>query len=379
MIFYFYKIVNNINGKFYYGVHRTENINDGYMGSGHRLLLAYKKYGKNNFTKYILKYFNTEKEMYEYEKLIVNNDMVKNAMCYNVINGGYPDIYEVGKLINRNVCEETRKKISKAGRVRWSKMDADDRKEFGLRVKTSKKYIDHIKKVREKKENVGYNNFDFLKRWKGVYDDKSFEISSLIKHSNLPDAIIIKKIYKKKVKTERLLKYYEHVGLLGKKIREERRSFYVPKNMNRGHFLTTGIKKTYYTNDIVYNFMFYIKEMFEKLHAVIDISRDDSISDSMVIQGDKHMEEYLRVIKYYEELGVFKNVRIVNIRVKKNVTGIGELTVPAKKTKFDISDKYTTNKTIIDEEMNEYGIDENGRPFCKGRFELQEYGNRQNL
>ena len=59
---YFYKITNNINGHFYYGVHNTNNINDGYMGSGTRLHYAYKKYGIENFSKEILKYFESRNE-----------------------------------------------------------------------------------------------------------------------------------------------------------------------------------------------------------------------------------------------------------------------------------------------------------------------------
>ena len=51
MIFYFYKITNKINRKYYFGVHSTEDINDGYMGSGTVLAKAYKKYGIQNFEK----------------------------------------------------------------------------------------------------------------------------------------------------------------------------------------------------------------------------------------------------------------------------------------------------------------------------------------
>ena len=85
---YFYKITNNINNHFYYGVHCTDNLDDGYMGSGTRLHYAYKKYGMENFTKEILKYFDTAQEAYEYEAEIVTENLTADKNCYNISLGG---------------------------------------------------------------------------------------------------------------------------------------------------------------------------------------------------------------------------------------------------------------------------------------------------
>ena len=85
---YFYKITNNINGRFYYGVHNTNNINDGYMGSGTRLHYAYKKYGIENFSKEILKYFESSDDAFQYESEIVTEDLIFNPDCYNLVKGG---------------------------------------------------------------------------------------------------------------------------------------------------------------------------------------------------------------------------------------------------------------------------------------------------
>ena len=96
---YFYRITNLINGHFYYGVHSTDNINDGYMGSGKRLKMAYKKYGMENFEKEILKFFDDVKDAYEYEELVVSEEMVNNNECYNISLGGSAPSVEKGYAV----------------------------------------------------------------------------------------------------------------------------------------------------------------------------------------------------------------------------------------------------------------------------------------
>lgn len=85
---YFYKITNTINGHYYYGVHSTDNLDDGYMGSGTRLKNAFKKYGIENFKKEIIKQCESRKEAYELESIFVTEALIKDSNCYNIILGG---------------------------------------------------------------------------------------------------------------------------------------------------------------------------------------------------------------------------------------------------------------------------------------------------
>lgn len=101
---YFYKITNSINNYFYYGVHSTNNLDDGYMGSGKRLHYAYKKYGIKHFKKEILKHFNSSVDAYIYEANIVNEQLVKDNTCYNITLGGN-DTFINNKIIVKDKDE----------------------------------------------------------------------------------------------------------------------------------------------------------------------------------------------------------------------------------------------------------------------------------
>lgn len=89
MIHYIYQITNLINEKIYIGRHSTNNVNDGYMGSGTALHKAYLKYGIENFKKQILYYCESITELLQLESDIVNESFIKQKNVYNMELGGF--------------------------------------------------------------------------------------------------------------------------------------------------------------------------------------------------------------------------------------------------------------------------------------------------
>ena len=88
MYHFVYKITNNLNGKIYIGIHSTGNLDDGYMGSSKILSKDITKYGKSNFTKEIIKFFDSRKEALLEESIIVDDNFVKRIDTYNINTGG---------------------------------------------------------------------------------------------------------------------------------------------------------------------------------------------------------------------------------------------------------------------------------------------------
>lgn len=100
MFYYLYEIRNKLNDKIYVGVHKTRNMNDGYMGSGVEIRNAIEKYGIENFEKVILETFENAEAMYAREKEIVNEEFLSKEDTYNLRrggNGGFDHINRIGK------------------------------------------------------------------------------------------------------------------------------------------------------------------------------------------------------------------------------------------------------------------------------------------
>mgnify|MGYP004532075931 CR=1 FL=1 len=111
-----YKTTNLLNGKYYYGVHNTNDLNDGYLGSGKLLKVAIKKYGRQNFKREILEFFDSNEAAFLAESELVTREVINDRNTYNVTLGGYgnPD---VTVLTSRNLItinkDDVMKKVPK--------------------------------------------------------------------------------------------------------------------------------------------------------------------------------------------------------------------------------------------------------------------------
>ena len=77
MYYIVYKTTNLKTGYIYVGVHRTNDLDDGYLGSGKKLKKAVEFHGAENFKRETLFTFDNEEDMFAKEAEIVNKAFVR--------------------------------------------------------------------------------------------------------------------------------------------------------------------------------------------------------------------------------------------------------------------------------------------------------------
>jgi len=83
-----YKTICLITKRFYVGMHSTDNLEDGYQGSGKRLWLSINKHGKDNHVTETLETLPNRKALAAREKEIVNEKFLEDPQCMNLAIGG---------------------------------------------------------------------------------------------------------------------------------------------------------------------------------------------------------------------------------------------------------------------------------------------------
>lgn len=126
--YYTYKITllkGSLAGHYYLGRHSTNNLNDGYAGSGKKITDYFKKYPKiehQTYIKEIIAFYDNDEDLNEAEKQLIGDKFLNDDLCLNLCEGGSwgrlskESCKKISKaLTGKHPNEVTRKKISESG------------------------------------------------------------------------------------------------------------------------------------------------------------------------------------------------------------------------------------------------------------------------
>jgi len=161
---FLYKTTNLINNKYYYGIHSTKKLIDGYLGSGKYLKRSINKYGQENFKIEIIEFFNDRESLLKKEKEIVNENILLDENCMNLRIGGFGGFSSKEQVKNAKKSNEKQKWL-KENDAEWFKKCCENKKnsllkqyENGTRKKLY--FYDWNKKnhSEETKKKIGIQN-----------------------------------------------------------------------------------------------------------------------------------------------------------------------------------------------------------------------------
>lgn len=143
-----YQTTNLINNKKYIGYHSTDNLDDGYLGSGKILKQSIEKNGVDNFKREILYVFPSKQEALQKEKELVNEDFVQREDTYNMKvggEGGWDHTYSDPEISKRR--KEGVRMAFEEGRSKGWQLNAEKRSEIG---RSAFKGKTHTKEARKR-------------------------------------------------------------------------------------------------------------------------------------------------------------------------------------------------------------------------------------
>lgn len=207
---YTYKITCLKNGKYYIGMHSTDNLEDGYMGGGKRIKNSVRKHGKDAHEKEILEFFENREDLVNREIQLVNEELLNDPMCMNIVTGGTGgwDL-EIQLMLNKRSNEK--QKWLRENDKEWADIDLRKRRKLGSdtfkklwenpesRLKMTehvgktflnKKHTQETKKIIGEKNSAkqkGILNSQFGKIW--VYNDNE-KINKKISSEQLDEYLI---------------------------------------------------------------------------------------------------------------------------------------------------------------------------------------------
>lgn len=165
---YIYKTTCLITSKFYIGMHSTDNLDDGYLGSGKIIRRSIKKYGAENHSFEVLEFASTRKELSNRERVIVNNSLIENVLCMNLRLGGE------GGSSGHSI--ETRLKISESRKGQINNKWEDKSRAKMSQYRTGRKHTAETKEKVSRANTGASRSEDFRRRVSETLKLKSEEI-----------------------------------------------------------------------------------------------------------------------------------------------------------------------------------------------------------
>ena len=203
-----YKTTNLLNGKYYYGMHSTDDLNDGYLGSGKRLKRSINKHGKENHKVEILEFLLNRELLAKREKEIVNLNEIAKEDCMNIMVGGK------GGFISN---EQQRHRAECGGRATAKKIANDD--EFR---ETHRKLVSaNMKKHHE----LGKIKYDTFRNKKHSEESKIKQRNAKLNYgigetnTQFGTCWIMKDNINKKIKKDELNIYIQNGWIKGRKMK----------------------------------------------------------------------------------------------------------------------------------------------------------------
>ncbi len=202
---YVYVITNLINNKQYIGDHSTNNLDDGYLGSGTYLKNSISKHGKEHFKREILEQFETREEAFNKQEKYINEYNTLSPNGYNISpKGGYGIncSYLSEETIEKIRLTQTGKKYSKEINNSKGRKGKDNKWFNQKHSKISIKKISDKAKKRSQNPMLGKNHSDESKKIMKLQKMKFHNIKITKK-----DLIEIKKLYKQISNVQIALKF----------------------------------------------------------------------------------------------------------------------------------------------------------------------------
>ena len=138
-----YKTTNLITGEYYIGSHKTDNLEDNYLGSGRILRKSIEKFGAENHKREILGVFDTREESVELEHELIKQKK-EDVHCINDSFGGGSYDYINANGLNNNGGNYI---IAHKTHLERLKTDAEYKKRVGANITAGLLNSDKVKLV----------------------------------------------------------------------------------------------------------------------------------------------------------------------------------------------------------------------------------------